>query len=67
MAKIKLNGKITKLRSKTSILKLLKTHKLEKKKIAIELNGKILQKSNYNKTILKNMDTLEIVHFIGGG
>ena len=35
--------------------------------VAIELNKKILEKSNYKKTILKNNDNVEIVHFIGGG
>ena len=35
-------------------------------KIAIELNGIIIPKSNFKKK-LKNKDKIEIVHFIGGG
>ena len=46
---------------------LLTKYKLDKKKIAIELNGVIVLKSLYKKKILKNNDKLEIVHFIGGG
>ena len=41
--------------------------KLSKKKIAIEHNGIIIQKTKYDKKFLKNNDKLEIVHFIGGG
>ena len=36
-------------------------------RIAIELNGKILPKSKYNETILKDGDKAEIVSFVGGG
>ena len=45
----------------------MKKYKLDNKKIAIEHNGKIIQKISYKKKILKNNDKLEIVHFIGGG
>ena len=37
------------------------------KKVAIELNQKILDKKKIGKTILKKNDKIEIVHFIGGG
>ena len=67
MAKIQLNGKKLTLKSKLSVLDLLKKYKLNVKKIAIELNGVILQKSIYKKKFLKNKDKIEIVHFIGGG
>ena len=67
MAKIQLNGKKLTLKSKLTVLDLLKKYKLDIKKIAIELNGGILQKSIYKKKFLKNKDKIEIVHFIGGG
>ena len=67
MAKIQLNGKKITINSRLSVLELLKKYKLTNKKIAIELNGIIIQKINYKKKILKNNDKLEIVHFIGGG
>ena len=43
-----------------------KTH-LNKKKVAIELNGKIVPHNMLNRKKLKNNDKLEIVQFIGGG
>ena len=67
MAKIQLNGKKLTLKSNLTVLDLLKKYKINVKKIAIELNGAILQKSIYKKKFLKNKDKIEIVHFIGGG
>ena len=67
MAKIQLNGKKLIIESNYSIFDLLKKYKLSDKKIAIELNGIIIQKNNYKKKYLKNNDKIEIVHFIGGG
>ena len=67
MAKIQLNGKKIVIKSNFSILDLLKKYKLDKKRIAIECNGKIIQKNYYKKKYLKDKDKIEIVHFIGGG
>ena len=67
MAKIQLNGKKITIKSKLNIYNLLKKLKLAKKKIAVELNGVIIQKTNFKKKYLKNSDKIEIVHFIGGG
>tara|TARA_Y100000816_G_C26025548_1_gene536670 strand:- start:655 stop:858 length:204 start_codon:yes stop_codon:yes gene_type:complete len=67
MAKIQLNGRKITLKRKVSLLTLLKLHKLHTKKVAVELNGKIVPKINYKKKIIKDNDKIEIVHFIGGG
>ena len=67
MAKIQLNGKKITIKPKISIYNLLKKLKLNNKKIAIEHNGVIVQKSYYKQRYLKNNDKLEVVHFIGGG
>ena len=67
MEKIQLNGKKISLKQKLSIFDLLKKYKLDKKKVAIELNGLIINKINYKKKIIKNNDKIEVVHFIGGG
>ena len=66
MAKIQINGRKIALKQNFYIIDVLKKYKLNKKKVAIELNGKILNKNNYNRK-LKNNDKIEIVHFIGGG
>ena len=55
------------IKQKLSISDLLKKYKLDTSKIAVEINGIILNKTKYKKRILKNNDKIEIVHFIGGG
>ena len=47
MAKIQLNGKRITIKSKLSIMDLLKKYKLNNKRIAIEYNGVILPKIKY--------------------
>ena len=37
------------------------------KRVAVELNGDILPKSQYADTLLKDGDNVEIVSFVGGG
>jgi|TARA_B100001989_G_scaffold137119_1_gene97150 sulfur carrier protein len=66
MAKIQLNGKKVSLKNRTSIKQLLLNYKLLNKRVAIELNGKIIPSTKYN-IYLKDKDIMEIVHFIGGG
>ncbi|MBQ7652471.1 MAG: sulfur carrier protein ThiS [Victivallales bacterium] len=36
-------------------------------RIAVELNGEIVPKVNYDSTRLQDGDTVEIVSFVGGG
>ena len=36
-------------------------------RVAVELNLDILPKAQYQTTLLKEGDSLEIVHFVGGG
>ena len=65
--KIKLNGKLKIINENYKFLNLLNDIKVPIKKVAIELNQKILDKKKLSKIKLKNNDKIEIVHFIGGG
>ena len=67
MARIQLNGRKLELKNKHTILTLLKRYKIESKKIAVELNGRIINRNKYKIVYLKNKDKIEIVHIIGGG
>ena len=67
MARIQLNGRKLELKNKQTIFELLKRYKIDSKKIAVELNGKIVNRNKYKTAYIKNMDKIEIVHFIGGG
>ena len=52
MAKIQLNGKKKVIKDKMRLFELISKLKLNNKKIAIELNGKIISKTIYKKCIL---------------
>ena len=65
--KIKINGKIKLLMNDYRLSNLLKNLKIPLKKVAIELNKEIIDKKKISKIKLKNNDSIEIVHFIGGG
>tara|TARA_B110001454_G_scaffold1556_1_gene1440 strand:+ start:120 stop:338 length:219 start_codon:yes stop_codon:yes gene_type:complete len=65
--KIQLNGDSHKIKTGDSLEKLLNNLKIQKNKVAIEVNGKIIEKRGYESLVLNNNDKVEIVHFIGGG
>ena len=67
MAKIQLNGKLYEINTGTNLNELLNNLKIQKNKVAIEVNGQIIDKNKYPNLILNKNDKVEIVHFIGGG
>ena len=67
VAKIQLNGDPYEINGQTNLNELLNKLKIQKNKVAIEVNGEIVQKDKYQNLVLKKDDKVEIVHFIGGG
>ena len=67
VAKIQLNGSPYEINIETNLNQLLNKLKIQKTKVAIEINGVIIEKNKYPKVILNKGDKVEIVHFIGGG
>ena len=67
MAKIQLNGDTYEINKGTNLSELLNKLKIQKNKVAIEVNGKIIERNKYPDQILNSDDRVEIVHFIGGG
>ena len=54
-------------RGPLSVSGLLALLGLDTKKVAVERNEEIVPRSRYAETWLASGDSLEIVHFIGGG
>ena len=67
VAKIQLNGDPYEINNGTNLNELLNKLKIEKNKVAVEVNGEIIEKKKYNNLVLIKNDKVEIVHFIGGG
>ena len=67
VAKIQLNGSSYEINTETNLNQLLNKLKIQKTKVAIEVNGVIVETNKYPKVVLNKGDKVEIVHFIGGG
>ena len=65
--KIKINGKKFLIKPKMTLKDVITKYNIPVKKVAIEINEKIVNKQNLQKIKIKNLDKIEIVHFIGGG
>jgi len=67
VAKIQLNGNPYEINNGTNLNELLNKLKIQKNKVAIEVNGEIVERKKYPSLILNKNDQVEIVQFIGGG
>ncbi|MBR2884845.1 MAG: sulfur carrier protein ThiS [Clostridia bacterium] len=63
---VKINGESFDISGK-SIEKYLIDAGYDTKRVAVELNGDILSKLQYENTILRDGDCVEVVCFVGGG
>ncbi len=64
---VTLNGETRALDGPVSVSGLLAALGLDGRKVAVERNEAIVPRSFYPETWLASGDSLEIVHFIGGG
>ena len=64
---IYINGKKTLAVKGIKLSKWIKDLKIPLKKVAIEINHRIINKKQASNISLKKYDKIEIVHFIGGG
>ncbi|VAW82114.1 Sulfur carrier protein ThiS [hydrothermal vent metagenome] len=64
---ITVNGQCRELNSEITITGLLEIMQLTGKRLAVEVNGEIVPRGNHSAHTLKDDDTIEIVHAIGGG
>jgi len=65
---IKLNGKVIQLPDYIATIQdLLLNYQLENRIVVVELNKQIIYKEQYAFTVLSNEDSVELIHFVGGG
>ena len=63
---VKINGEEFNIAGKT-VAQYLATTNYDTKRIAVERNGEIVPKTQYEDTVLCDGDSLEVVSFVGGG
>ncbi len=64
---LKVNGAHRSLPEKTTLGALLQSLNLAPGRLACEVNMEIVKRADYDKTVLKDGDAVEIVQMIGGG
>jgi sulfur carrier protein len=67
MINIILNGKEIKINKILSVQQLLIKENLDKKMLAVAINGSIIERQDYKQTIIEEEDRIEIVRPVGGG
>ncbi len=64
---ISLNGKPQRIDDASTIAVLLEALSLHQKRLAVEVNGDVVPRSQHAGWVLNPGDRVEIVHAIGGG
>ena len=65
--KLQVNGDPMELGEGVTVTGLLSQLKLKPELVVVELNLNILRREELAKTVLKENDQVEVVHFVGGG
>jgi sulfur carrier protein len=64
---IDLNGARISVVRGVTLGELIDSRGLERRMIAVEYNGEIIPRHDYDDTLIHEGDTLEVVHMVGGG
>lgn len=67
MIEILLNGEVRSTGEGQNLSALLDELSLPDQRIAVELNGNVVARSEWANTRIVDGDRLEVVHFVGGG
>lgn len=65
--KLKINGEDSEIADGLTVTALLEELKIRPARVVVERNREIVAREAYGITRLADGDTLEIVHFVGGG
>jgi thiamine biosynthesis protein ThiS len=65
--KLKINGEEKEIGEGLSVAALLEQLQIRPARVVVERNREIVARDTYAAVLLADGDTLEIVHFVGGG
>ncbi len=64
---MKWNGKQIALETPITVLEFLQQQGYNAQRVAVERNGEIVRRADFEKELLRDEDTVEVVTFVGGG
>lgn len=62
-----LNGETRKIPSDFNLQQLLEHFSLPSQRVAVELNKTVVRRGDWKATKINDADTIEVIHFVGGG
>ena len=65
--RVEINGQWQQFDQAPTVAELLEARNLPAKRVAVELNRRILPRGMHAQTLLKDNDAIEIVTLVGGG
>ncbi len=65
--RVQLNGKMREIEGGHTVRSLLESLNLQPGMVVVELNRDILERDGYGDVGIVDGDTIELVHFVGGG
>jgi thiamine biosynthesis protein ThiS len=65
--RIEVNGESLDVAASITLTDLVRHLALAPERLAIELNRRVVRRTNWQETALNEGDRVEIVHFVGGG
>ena len=65
--KIIINGETKELESEVKLDRLLELFSLPSQRVAVELNRHVVPRKDWERTMIRDADRIEVVHFVGGG
>ena len=67
MIELRINGRSVSLQAETGLLDYLRSVGVQARAVAVEVNGRILERAEFAITRLRAGDEVEIVRMVGGG
>jgi sulfur carrier protein len=67
MMRVHVNGEEREVQDGLTLAALLDFLKIERARVAVEVNTEIVRRALHAQTVLKSGDQIEIVTFVGGG
>jgi sulfur carrier protein len=67
MMRVHVNGEEREVQDGLTLAALLDVLKVERTRVAVEVNTEIVRRALHAQTVLKSGDQIEIVTFVGGG
>jgi thiamine biosynthesis protein ThiS len=62
-----INGESRKLPTGLTVAALIEHLELDSRRVAVEINRRILKRAEFGDVTVSDGDELEVVHFVGGG